>query len=284
MTATDCEATFETFDATSDPSSQYLTERLRTGAPWLSSTTTSAEEESTIINATKILYYIQPIVNSIDPKTSSNSRRIDVGTIGEILHAVLNMQYLARFNEIELRFVKDLLCSDVGDFLRRNADTLSRNGSTTVEMERLVETCAKLKSSLRIVPNENNCEELHAIAIDIDKSQIREARDSTKQPLLYPLSENSVCMHIDRVKRLSAINGVCDRLKSLPRYNNDFQTGSEYDCTVVTGGGGGGGDCTEEEKVCSVSMDSIRAKLLNAYGRLSVIEPKLFVTRVQKIE
>lgn len=255
-----------------------------------------------------------------DTADTTSRDRIAI-SLGELFHVVGTAFRDAAFNDTEARFVRSVFVDDAGDFLRRYADSLDDAGSVISDIERFVEICCALKGDVRVRCSDDANDLDARTYVQLGGGRIRASRNDRYRPLLYPISASAVCAHVDRARRAAlTLRRATFGHSTLGRDGSNDVGGNDSSTIVeLPHANDGIGQTTDNDdeddndrsKITFARKYTIawcrysewekrhgdnndankygrslylqRAKLFNAYGRLAVIEPKLFVARIEEV-
>lgn len=251
------------------------------------------------VNHAKLVRYLQPLCETLLLRSTHRRDNLapeakDSGvTVGKLLDDMLLCVQHARFTRDESSFVRSMLRDSVGEFLRKHGHLQSRDredqfadalrNDDELETRRdFVALCGRAKASLTVDPGN-----LYARAkVTVGRGRIRAARVDRRKPAhLYPLSREETLTRVrvaQRQLRLLREAGVCDAdthhatlsdvsgVTSRVSRDNDSGDTSARRCASGINDG------------VACSGELIASKILNAYGRLGIVEPRLFSVQLEQ--
>lgn len=125
------------------------------------------------------------------------------------------------------------------------------------------------------------------ISIDFNQAKLKQARNSQKYPHLFPISTTTTRLQVQSTKNRNDNIDEMIEIKTpriatnLNSCHNDTNKNGERDITIDRRAAA----MSElKNKICLNSIkhemrdnvDIIRSRMLNAYGRMGIVEPKLF--------
>lgn len=234
--------------------------------------------------------------------------------IGVYVFRIIRETREARFTPAECSLVERVLTHDIGEFLHAYGEDYELERSSREEgcdssviLDFLVEVCARTKATVRLNEERRGDCECARLIVDIGGARISAARASKRYPLLHGISAEATRAHIERATRVahtmnsmreitvpevddeelarirrSRTKATEDRATSLTMMMNVANgDNANNDRTIVEKNSGCGMTIDDDARRSGVYIDLLRARVTNAYGRMAVIEPKLFVARWQ---
>lgn len=226
-------------------------------------------------------------------------------TLGTFMTKLISCVQDTKLSHAEFRFVRNILEQNVGDFLRlvtadRNLITLMEKITCSSDINNdalrtFVEHCSYFKGTIsnRRSNNDENDDDVLKLRLTIsrcDKNAVDATAAATSneqqrrnnhivhRPFVTSIVADVVAEYLRR-------ETIRDRSEGTSRRVRHLRTACRYDWPPPP--------FTEEEKVgCDedtkvrdrAKADSLRAKIFNAYGRFSIVQPKLFVCRVDRLK
>lgn len=230
------------------------------------------------------------------------------------MDSLISLIIRVELNDAEYRLIRNVLTQGVGNFLRHvTSDVLltrqllsvagdddeCRESSSSI-FERLIDACAFFQNRITAnggddvattttmwcdVARQRSNETLLRLSIDAKLGVVSIANEERRhRPFITPLSA-SVVTECYRRALIRCGNNELRTLPTLSRHdwNTKFHYLTDTDVTTVASTPNVPGDTSNGTKRADRSIaDALRAKVLHAYGRFGIVEPKLFLCKIDR--
>lgn len=174
-------------------------------------------------------------------------------------------------NGVETSLLLSVFTDDVGNFLRKHGHVLERNASCEDEFSQLVDACARAKAPIYSQSDNGNfCSLTLSRVVASSRGEIRSASGGASNKLMFPIPTENVKRIASRIA--ASFDGALEN-----RGNAVVDVTPNESLLLSLKRGGTVLNASTDQYIIEIeTIVPISVQLLCAYGRLNIVEPRLF--------